>query len=697
MCCFLPVTRRTAGVFLVAIATGFCLWLEFYFHLGRGYTEVYPSFFFIPVISASLLLGLRGGLIAGLVLAGVHNVLEFDLSLNFVLRGVAMITAGAVSGYMADRMGWTRGQKLPDPVSSDLLEKAPVSVSVVDAGGRFLYWNRETLDMYGYEPGELQNITISSIEDRSEDDITKGGANLPGPGGISYDTPCLRKDGSVFPAKVFCRPVEWKGQPAVLRVASEMTGQRMAEEAIFFEKERFRTTLLSIGDGVISTDSCRRILLMNRVAEDITGWKNAEARGQVLEKVLNVVHEDTSEMCEMLHFGQESSCQGKAVLLARDGRKVPVESSLAPVSDMAGGSTGLVVVFRDCSEKRERQRRIEYLSYHDELTGLHNRRFFDEELRRLDLPRNLPLSLVVVDVNGLKLFNDAFGHLAGDDLLKRVSEVLKGQCRPEDVLARLGGDEFIMILPGSDPAVACQMASGIGNSMSMEEVEGVPLSVSCGWGTKFDMDTGIRKVFEMAEDHMYRNKISQKTVHDQRSVRIILETLFSRMPGERAHSQNVGRLCERVGHALGLCQSEIGELKTAGIIHDIGKIGISRFTIRKKGDFSAAEWAEIMKHPETGFSILSSANEYSRFADAVLSHHEKWDGSGYPRGLKGEEIPLFARVISIAEAYDTMVSGRNWKMAVSPEAAVDELRRCSGTQFSPELVPIFIREAVGQS
>jgi len=140
---------------------------------------------------------------------------------------------------------------------------------------------------------------------------------------------------------------------------------------------------------------------------------------------------------------------------------------------------------------------------------------------------------------------------------------------------------------------------------------------------------------------------------------------------------------------MGLAQSEIDELKTAGIIHDIGKIAVSNKILEKNGPLDEEEWEEIRKHPETGYSILSTVNEYSPFAKIVLYHHERWDGKGYPNGLKGYEIPLHSRILGVADAYDAMVSGRAYRKAMSREDALAELRRCAGTQFDPEVVKIF--------
>jgi diguanylate cyclase (GGDEF)-like protein/PAS domain S-box-containing protein/putative nucleotidyltransferase with HDIG domain len=466
------------------------------------------------------------------------------------------------------------------------------------------------------------------------------------------------------------------------------------ERALSLEKELFRTTLLSVGDGIISTDNEGKVLVMNRVAENLTGWDAEDARGKEFRHIFNIVNERTRDKApdpvrQVLDGGEAVELEENCILVSRGGQETPIEDSAAPVRDKDGEISGVVVVFRDCTEKRNRLREIEYLSYHDQLTGLYNRRFFEEELRRLDVPRNLPLSLVMIDVNGLKLFNDAFGHTTGDELLKKVAGVLREECRADDIVARIGGDEFMILLPLTDRDHLDPLMARISDAMSKEQVKDLPISVSLGGATKTDAGKSVEKVFDMAEDQMYRRKISEKSSYHNRSVNLILKTLYSKSPEEKEHSENVSVLSEAIGREMGLAQPEIDELKTAGIIHDIGKIAVSSRILEKDGPLDKEEWEEIRKHPETGYNILSTVSEYSPLAKIILTHHEHWDGKGYPKGLKGDEIPLLSRILGAAEAYDVMVSGRVYRKAMSREDALAELRQCAGTQFDPEVVKIF--------
>ena len=235
----------------------------------------------------------------------------------------------------------------------------------------------------------------------------------------------------------------------------DITDHKRLETALEKEKNLLETTLISVGDGVISTDNKGNIVFLNRVAEFLTGWTQEAARGKSIEEVFNIVNEFTREKSEnivkkALESGKMIELANHTILISKDGIERPIEDSAAPIVQENGEIVGVVLVFRDFSEKKQKLKEIEFLSYHDQLTGLYNRRFYEEELKRLDTERNLPMTIVMGDVNGLKLINDSFGHVMGDELLKKVAEVIKKGCRTDDIIARLGGDEFVILLPKTD-------------------------------------------------------------------------------------------------------------------------------------------------------------------------------------------------------------------------------------------------------
>lgn len=336
-------------------------------------------------------------------------------------------------------------------------------------------------------------------------------------------------------------------------------------------------------------------------------------------------------------------------------------------------------------------RRIEYLSYHDQLTGLYNRRFFEAELQRLDTGRNLPFSLAMADVNGLKLTNDAFGHAAGDQLLISVGEIFARECRADEIIARIGGDEFVILFPKTSEQDAKAIIRRIQKAIESVETDKIVLSVSMGLGTKTSADQPIHEVLIRAEENMYRKKLVESQSMRNETIRVILKTLGEKSAREKEHSINVSRITRKIGQALELDRETMGELEAASLMHDIGKIAVSEAILNKAGPLTVPEREEMRKHPEVGYQVLKSADAYTALAEIVLSHHERWDGSGYPRGLKGADVPYLARIIAVADALETMTTGHRGRSAMDAQSAAAELERCAGTQFDPEIVAVAVR------
>lgn len=479
----------------------------------------------------------------------------------------------------------------------------------------------------------------------------------------------------------------------------DITERKRLEVALEKEKRMFEITLISVGDGVISCDNKGRIIFLNKAAELLTEWTLEEARNQPLETVFSVVDEfsrnsSTSVIEDAIENANVFKKGLHILLISKYGIERSVEYTVAPIIEDNNAVVGNVLVFRDFSEKRREERRIEYLSYHDQLTGLYNRRFFEEELVRLDTKRNYPLALVMGDVNGLKLVNDSFGHAAGDQLLKKAAAIMQVACRADDILARLGGDEFVIILPKTDSEGAEAVIHRIKSLLEDEKVEAISLSVSFGYEVKQFIDERMQDVFKRAEDHLYRHKLYESLSMRSQTISLVLNTLFEKNTREMMHSKRVGEIAELIAIKMGLSEENVRNLRTAGFMHDIGKIGIDESILNKPTRLTDSEWEEMKRHPEIGYRILSSVSEFSEISVCVLEHHERWDGSGYPRGLKGSEICLDARIIAFADAYDAMTCGRTYQNALSTQEALVEIFACEGTQFDPDIVQLFVSEVL---
>ncbi len=335
-----------------------------------------------------------------------------------------------------------------------------------------------------------------------------------------------------------------------------------------------------------------------------------------------------------------------------------------------------------------------YLSYYDVLTGLHNRRYYEMEVKRLDAEKNLPISVIMADVNGLKMINDAFGHQLGDQLLQKAAGTIGSICRTGDVLARWGGDEFVILLPNTAYEEAQKLAGRIKEICCRESVDMFQVSISLGWDTKTSMDTDIAGTLKNAEDDMYKKKIIQNQGLRGNLIRTIIKTLYEKNPREEKHSERVGEVAQKIGAAIGFSETEIGRLKLIGHLHDIGKIAVEERILNKEGRLTAWEQEEIQRHPDAGYRILSATSEMLDLADCVLCHHERWDGKGYPRGLAGHEIPIEARIIALADSYDAMSSERPYRKALDEEVILFEIRKNAGYQFDPDIARMFVEKVL---
>ena len=352
------------------------------------------------------------------------------------------------------------------------------------------------------------------------------------------------------------------------------------------------------------------------------------------------------------------------------------------------------ILEEEVTDRKKKEEENLYLSYHDVLTGLYNRRYYEHEIKRLDNERNLPISIIIGDVNGLKLVNDAFGHDKGDELLRKVASAIQNACRKEDIVARWGGDEFVILLPKTKPEEVEGIIKEIKEHYSNEQVNTLRISISFGWDTKREIAEDIQKVLKSAEDFMYKHKIIENEGMRGNTINTIINTLHEKNPREELHSKRVSEICQNIGKAIGFTEIEVSRLKVVGLLHDIGKIAIEEGILNKPGKLTEQERDEIQRHPDIGYRILGSSYEMLELADCILAHHEKWDGSGYPKGLKGEAIPKVARIIAIADSYDAMTSERSYRKPMSENEALAQIRNNAGSQFDPEISRIFVEKVL---
>jgi diguanylate cyclase (GGDEF)-like protein/PAS domain S-box-containing protein len=349
----------------------------------------------------------------------------------------------------------------------------------------------------------------------------------------------------------------------------------------------------------------------------------------------------------------------------------------------------------DISSRKTEEQRIYQASSHDYLTGLYNRGHFEDYVSNLSLEGNLPLSIVFGDINGLGIINEAFGREVGNALIKQIASIINAFMQGGDYAARVGGDEIALLLPNTEAESAEQLMLAIQEQVAeISVMASVHPSITFGLcelkSTGDDINDGIKK----AEKDVGNRKLIETPHMRGQAVYAIINTLHEKNKREELHSRRVSTLCEAFAKALEMNEHQVSEIRILGLLHDIGKIAISESILNKEGKLTKEEWSEMKRHPEIGYRILVSVEDMNGLAQYVLAHHERFDGKGYPKSLKGYEIPKQSRIVSIADSYDAMTGERTCRKSVTPEQAALELKKNAGTQFDPDMAKIFVEEVL---
>lgn len=357
------------------------------------------------------------------------------------------------------------------------------------------------------------------------------------------------------------------------------------------------------------------------------------------------------------------------------------------------GTPWLQLAILDITKETQYYEAFKKLSYTDALTGLNNRRFFDLRIHELsnDLTAH-PLGLIIIDVNGLKLFNDAFGHFHGDQLIQETARLLNHLfVNASTIACRTGGDEFCIIYPNATKAHLDYYKKALIDACSHVKICDLTLSFAIGYAIKSDIQESMDSVIQTAEDHMYSHKLHGHALRQQQVIQGMLKNFHYKHPIEKQHARHVSMLASLYGKSNCMSPESIQILKIAGILHDIGKIALDYEVLDYERELTSLEYDQIIRHPEIGYRILSSTGTFGDIADIILMHHERIDGKGYPQGLHGRDINLYAKIISICDAFDSMLYPRPYHDPLTVKDAVKELQKNRGTQFDGQIVDTFIQ------
>lgn len=475
-----------------------------------------------------------------------------------------------------------------------------------------------------------------------------------------------------------------------LLLHTEIAERKQAEAALNESEEKYRAVFENTGSATVIIEDDSTISLANAEFSALAGFARHEVEGRL--KLRDFFPEDRQRMDryhELRRLAPNSAPrQYECTMKDREGG---IKNLIMTIS-MIPGTPKSVASMVDITQRKRVEEQLKYLSLHDPLTGLYNRTYFDQEMSRLTLCRSTPLSLIICDVDGLKLVNDTLGHEAGDELLVAASKVIRDSFRQGDVASRIGGDEFAVLLTNQDAntveGASRRIRDAIDNYNNART--GVPLCMSIGFADSSHSLSGLSYLFEEADKNMYNDKIRNRASAHHEIIQAFIKMMEARDFAVRGHLAHMEELILAFSTALNMPEAKSKRLRLFAYMHDIGKVGVKESILFKDEPLLYEEMLKIRQHCEIGYRIAMFVPNLVPVADFILKHHEWWDGGGYPLGLKGEDIPLECRMLAVVDAYDAMTSDRPYRKAMDHVDAANELRRAAGTQFDPALVERFI-------
>ena len=445
-----------------------------------------------------------------------------------------------------------------------------------------------------------------------------------------------------------------------------------------------------------------KVIIWNKAAELISGYTKDEVlkdnniwdslypdetmREVVKSKLHSIISNDNGNKEE---FETNINCKDKSTKT--------ILWSANKIVDSEGCETGLIIIGYDYTDKKKMEHKLKYVATHDALTNLYNRAFFEDQLSLMFQERDLGVGIIVLDIDGLKYVNDTLGHNEGDKLIKNFAKILNKSFRPSDVVSRIGGDEFCVLIRNIDDdgikKILDRLVLNIEDFNTNKKKNNYPLNVSFGYAMR-DNGKSPLHVFKKADDMLFNKKLQRKNLVIESALSAIKGIMLEKDSITEEHMERLKYISNKFADTARLSEDEKKMLILATELHDIGKVIIPDEILKKECSLSKDEFEIIKKHSESGYRIAKLTPTVKHVSEFILFSHERWDGRGYPKGLKGEDIPLLSRMLHIIDAYDVMINYRPYKTAMAKEDAIQELKDCSGTQFDPYLVKLFINEVL---
>ncbi|AQM60317.1 diguanylate cyclase [Clostridium baratii] len=466
----------------------------------------------------------------------------------------------------------------------------------------------------------------------------------------------------------------------------DVTWRVGVKKEIIKQKNMLNSIIDAIPESIFFKDVNSKYLGCNLAFEELFDVKREEIIGkgnEVLALSKDEAENFVTKDKEVLETGK--CIKVESIHTYKNG-KVFLEDIKAPIFGEGNEIIGVVGTSRDITERKKLEDKLTYLSYRDKLTGLYNRTYFDKVSEEYNKNKEDIISIIMGDMNGLKIVNDSLGHLEGDRFIVEISKIIKKVVKDKGEVVRWGGDEIVIILKGTDKDKAIEISEDISNECLLANHKPVPLSISLGVSS--GKGKNINELITEAEKEVYKNKLLNDATIRKATINSIKRNIYNNDESKK-RIKRMMKLANKIGEEMKLSKNEMDNLRLVVKLHDIGKIGIS-YEILEKGNNLTKEEIELIKlHTEKGYRILQADKDLSHIASAVLTHHERWDGKGYPLGLAGNSIPFCARVVYLLNAYDYMINGKNEK--ISEEEVIEVIKKESGKKFDPRLVKVFLR------
>ncbi|HKL09926.1 MAG TPA: HD domain-containing phosphohydrolase [Clostridia bacterium] len=464
--------------------------------------------------------------------------------------------------------------------------------------------------------------------------------------------------------------------------------QRISDkESLVKANHNFKVLLDSMQEMVFVLSTDGNIIEINKAVFNKLGYKREELLGN---SIINLhspsMRGEVAEFFTDIKNGKNRMGYSLPLLTKNDEF---LEVNTTVTNGFWDGDAAVLGICRILSSENESER-IRYFCDHDNLTDLLNRTRFEQKLQEIVETKRFPSTFVIMDIDGFGRVNEAFGYREGDQVLRHYAGKILEECGSRDILARWGEDEFAIIMEGVDEAEAIEKAERIGKKNKVVLNDFVRLELSFGVSGLGRENVSVKEVVAHAQEMMLHNKLFKERSIQNSIIVSIQKTIRERSLETEEHTERMAVLANEFALYLGIPKREKDDLLLLVTLHDVGKIGIPDHILLKEGPLTPSEWRQMEKHSAIGCRIIEDTKMLKHMGEYILSHHERWDGTGYPRGISGKLIPKICRILALIDTYDVMTNERPYKEPVSAERAIMEIKRCSGTQFDPELAGRFI-------